>query len=357
MIFQRNTWWALLAAGLVLTSLYIVRGVLLPFLMGMIIAYIFNPLIDKGARCGVPRSLGTTAVIAVLCCLSLGFLVVVIPFVTAELLRFAQNLPRYAQLLFLAATPWMERLSDYLAVKDLEELRHALTEYLTGLPAWALSFFSGLLTNTLALANMVSLIVLTPITAFYLLRDWPRVIDTLGALVPRSHVGSTQALCSSINKNLGAYLRGQLIVSTLLGSFLAIALSFAHLKYAITIGCMTGLLSIIPYVGMLISVLISVGIAYAQQPEFWYVLMIVGIFATASTLEGFIAPPLIGHSIGIHPVWIMFALLGLGQLFGLTGMLLSMPVAAIVGATVRFALARYRESRFYLRALPDQEGR
>ncbi len=203
--------------------------------------------------------------------------------------------------------------------------------------------------------------MVTPVVAFYLLYDWDRMIGRIDALLPREHAETIRALGRDINVAIGGFVRGQGALCLLLGLFYAISLTVVGLNFGFLIGSLAGVISFIPYVGSIVGFFLSVGVALVQfWPDWIWVGVVVGIFAVGQFLEGNILQPrLVGSSIGVHPVWLMFALFAFGSLFGFVGVLLAVPVTAAIGVLVRFAVERYRLSALYLERGdgPSQDGR
>jgi predicted PurR-regulated permease PerM len=202
----------------------------------------------------------------------------------------------------------------------------------------------------LALLNFVSLLIVTPIVAFYLINDWDRILTTVDNWLPREHADTIRELLRQINSAMAGFIRGQGTVCLILGSFYAIALTLLGLNFGLLIGLTAGLLGFVPLVGALVGGALSVGVALVQfWPDWTKVVMVVGVFAAGQFVEGnFLSPKLVGGRIGVHPVWLMFALFAFGYLFGFVGVLLAVPLAAAVGVLCRFAIRQYLASRLYL---------
>jgi predicted PurR-regulated permease PerM len=215
---------------------------------------------------------------------------------------------------------------------------------------WLAAFLKSLWSGGTALISIFSLIVVTPVVAFYLIYDWPRMIATADALVPRPHQPTVRALASEINTGIAGFIRGQSAVCLILGAFYAVALSLTGLNFGPLIGLISGLISFIPYIGSMTGLVLSLGVAVVQfWPDWTMILVVLGIFLFGQFVEGnVLAPKLVGESVGLHPVWVMFALFAFGYLFGFVGLLLAVPLAAAIGVLARFALRRYRESSVYV---------
>jgi predicted PurR-regulated permease PerM len=200
------------------------------------------------------------------------------------------------------------------------------------------------------LVNLLSLVIVTPIVAFYLLTDWDRMVARLDSWLPRPHVETLRGLAREMDDAMAGFIRGQAVVCLLLGLFYAIGLSLAGLNFGLLIGLAAGILSFIPYVGSFIGFVLSISVAFVQfWPDWVHIAAVAAIFAAGQFIEGnFLSPKLVGNRVGLHPVWLMFALFAFGYLFGFAGLLMAVPLAAAVGVLTRFALRKYLSSPFYL---------
>ncbi|MGH7186923.1 MAG: AI-2E family transporter, partial [Pseudomonadota bacterium] len=213
---------------------------------------------------------------------------------------------------------------------------------------WTLQALGGLLSGGLALVNILSLLFITPVVTFYLLRDWDRIVKQIDALLPREHAETIREQARLVNETLSGFVRGQATVCFLLGGFYAVALSLAGLDFGLVIGLIAGALSFIPFVGTIFGFVASVGLAFAQFDQWHRIAIVVAIFLVGQFVEGnFLTPKLVGDRVRLHPVWIIFALLAGAALFGFVGLLLAVPVAAVIGVLIRFAVSRYTASPLY----------
>jgi predicted PurR-regulated permease PerM len=223
---------------------------------------------------------------------------------------------------------------------------------------WIVTLLTSVWSGSMALVNLLSLLIVTPIVAFYLLADWDHLVARVDHWLPRDHAEAVRAVARDIDAAMAGFIRGQGTVCLLLGAFYAVALTLAGLKFGLAIGLGAGLLTFIPYVGAIVGGVLAVGVALVQfWPDFGSILVIVAIFAVGQFIEGnFLSPKLVGKSVGLHPVWLMFALFAFGYVFGFVGLLLAVPLAAAAGVLVRFALAQYLASKLYLgvpRTMPE----
>lgn len=331
-------------------GLFLLSEILLPFVAGIILAYLLDPFADwlESHKCprwvaaGLITLMAATGVI-------IAFLLLV-PLLQGQLVDLAQKLPGYAELLRDRAIELLALVQSELSPEEMA----ALKDKIGGIAgpnalAWLGGLVGKLWGGGLALVNLLSLLVITPIVQFYLLRDWDEIITTVDGWLPRPQAPVIREQVAAIDDVLSAFLRGQFSVCLLLGIFYAIGLTIIGLDFGLIIGLMTGLISFVPYFGMLIGFAVGLGVAVAQFGSWEPMAMVAGVFVVGQFLEGnFITPKLVGDKVGLHPVWIIFALLASGALFGFTGILLAVPVAAVIGVLGRFAIQRYRESKAFL---------
>ncbi|MBL0941648.1 MAG: AI-2E family transporter [Alphaproteobacteria bacterium] len=349
MIDNSKTWlWAaiLIASGL---AIYAVSNILLPFIVGTFVAYALNPAVNKLEKWKISRGLATPLLILSFFTLIGGLLFFAIPFLKSELTDLAKLIPFYARKTLDTLQPHMDKLSHYVDTKDFSQLQETATSHIGDMLSWGLNLLARVLTNSLAIANLISLIILTPIISFYMLRDWPHIIQAIARILPRSQLPMIVEQARKINQVLGAYIRGQATVCFILMIIYTTGLSLVGLNFSLIIGIVTGLLSFIPYFGVLIGVAAGMGIALSQFPDWFSIGMVAGVFLTGQIIEGyFLTPKLVGDSIGLHPVWLIFSLLAGGSLFGFIGIVLALPLAAVVGVVVRCFLSLYMNSPLYL---------
>jgi predicted PurR-regulated permease PerM len=350
MVTQRQVAFWLAALVLAVAALYVLRGILLPFVAGLALAYLLDPVADRFERMGVGR-LGATLLILVLFVLAFVLaLVLLVPLLFHQVQSFVDRLPEYVDrlqaLLVEQGRPLLERLGGREALADVQSSAGDLVKQ-GG--AWLLGFLRGLWSGGQALIGVFALLVVTPVVAFYILVDWDRMIGSIDAWVPVRNRETVRRLAREINQAIAGFIRGQALVCLILGTFYAVALAAIGLNFGALIGMTAGFLSFIPYVGSLTGLLVSVGMALVQfWPDWTWILATLGVFVAGQFFEGnILSPKLVGASVGLHPVWLMFALFAFGSLFGFVGLLLAVPLAAAVGVLARFALQSYLASPLY----------
>jgi predicted PurR-regulated permease PerM len=353
MHFERNVVFWTAALIVFVGLLWLLSPILLPFVLGMAIAYAFEPLNRRLTRYGMNRSVASFAILAGLTLAIALLLLFIIPELIKQLSAFIANAPAYAQRLQTLASdpnyPWLKRLvGDNLGSGSASDLISQAIGYLSG-------FLGSLWTKGQALISVFTLLVVTPVVAFYLGCDWDRMVRAIDDLVPVHQREAVRALAREIDASISAYVHGQSGVCLILGSYYAVGLTLAGLNFGFLIGVVSGLISFVPYVGSLTAFVVSLCVAVAQFfPEWGHVLVIAGIVLFGQFMEGnVLAPNLVGHSVGLNPVWLMFALFAFGYLFGFVGLLLAVPLAAATAVLIRFALRRYRASPLYTGSEPS----
>jgi len=329
--------------------LWLLHHILLPFVVGAALAYILDPLANRLAKRGVSRLVAALLILGGFVFVFAGLFVLIAPVLANQLSAFIEHVPGYVQRL-------QSLLSDpsHLWLKTVIGGSAGAGDWSVGVLinksiAYLTQVLPTLLTKGEALLSLFSLLVITPVVAFYLLLDWNRIVDAFDALIPLAQRETVRGLAREIDGALSGYLHGQLLVCFILGAYYAIALTLAGLNFGVLIGAVSGFLTFVPYVGSLTALVVSFGVALAQfLPDWTRILIIVAIVLVGQFFEGnVLSPKLVGESVGLHPLWLIFALLAFGSLFGFVGLLLAVPVAAAAGVLTRFALQRYRASPLY----------
>ena len=355
MTLQRQAGFWLIALLAFVGLLWLLQDILLPFIAGFVLAYFLDPVADRLEKLGLPRILATLLILSVAVAVVVVAVLIVVPVLADQALKLAQDLPELVKALiarFEELTP--QSVKDMLA-RAGGSSSGSLGDVVGKATGWVASFLQSVWSGGMALVNVVSLLVVTPIVAFYLLADWDRLVAKVDSWVPRDHVEEVRAIARDINTTMAGFIRGQGTVCLLLGVFYAVGLSLAGLKFGLAIGMGAGLLSFIPYVGAIVGGVLAIGVGLVQfWPDYSSVLIIIGIFVAGQFLEGnFLSPKLVGGSIGLHPVWLMFALFAFSYLFGFVGLLLAVPLAAAMGVLVRYGLRHYLTSRLFTGSEPS----
>lgn len=344
---QRFKIW-LAGLALAVIFLYLLRGVLLPFVAGMALAFFLDPLADRLERAGLSRTAATATITGIFFMLALTLAVILLPIIQEQVIAFIQRIPTYVDTLNDRLHPLIVELKRKLSKGDIDKLRTSVGDHAGEAVTWALGMVKQVLTGGLAIINVLSLLFITPIVTFYMLRDWDVMVAKVDSWLPREHTETIRAQAAEINRTLAGFLRGQASVCLALGAFYGIGLSLVGLDLGLVIGLGAGLISFVPYLGTITGFITGVGLALAQTQSWELPTLVAAVFGAGQLLEGnFLTPKLVGDKVGLHPVWIMFALLAGGGLFGFVGLLLAVPVAAVIGVLSRSALKRYLRSSLY----------
>jgi predicted PurR-regulated permease PerM len=336
-----------------LICLYVFRPILLPFLVGLGGAYLLDPAADRLQRLGLRRT-SATIVISVGFFLALVLvLVLLLPILLSQAAELARALPDYLEGLRERLIPRLSGIASWASTELDVSAEGLLKQYWTQAMDVLINAITGLLQSGVALLNIVSLLFITPVVTFYMLRDWDRMMARVASHVPPDYMPSVLRLAHEIDEVLAGFIRGQGMVCMFLALFYAFGLWLVGLKYGLIIGLLTGFFSFIPYLGMAIGACVGLAVAAFQFQDLLGVALVAGVFALGQFIEGnLISPRVVGDRIHLHPVWMIFAVLAGTVLFGFLGTLLAVPVAGVLGVLIRFALAQYKASRLYRVSAP-----
>jgi predicted PurR-regulated permease PerM len=353
---QVAIWIGLLVALIVI--LWVFRGVLLPFVVGAALAYLLNPLVNQLQKWRFSRVWATVVVLLCMLMIVVGLFFMLVPLIGQQVVGLIQRMPNYVADLQTLSTRYSPEINAWLGPERAAQLETSIND----LTRQALGFIATLpaeLVNIgLTGAAVVGFTVLAPVIAFYLLLDWEGMVRGVDSLLPKVHKGEIKTILRDIDKSMAGVIRGQGGVLLLDAAFYATALSLVGLNYGLAVGLIAGFMSFVPFVGFAVGLGLSVGIAFVQfAPNWWMVGLVAGIFLFWQFIEGNVLyPKLVGSSININPVWMMFALLALGAVFGFVGLLLAVPMAAIASVLVRYGVRKYKESALYLGDVDAKPG-
>ena len=342
----------------VITAVVLLREILLPFVAGMVIAYLLDPLATRLERMGMNRLLATLAIVAVFIVGFGALLVVTTPIIVHELAYFIDHFPLYLkQLQSLASDPRYPWLGKIVG-EGIGAAEKSLGELTTLAAGWSAAFLHSVWTGGQALLSVFSLAVVTPIVACYLVYDWPKMVAVVDNWVPPPRRETVRALAREIDDTIGGFVRGQSVLCLLLGVFYAATLALIGLNHGPLIGFAAGLIGFVPYLGSLTGMVVATCVAVAQfWPNWAPILAVPAIFFVGQSLADYVLSPyLVGRRVNLNPVWLMFALFAFGYLFGFVGLLIAVPLAAALGVLVRFAIAQYYASPLYETAPPPISG-
>lgn len=342
----------LLAVSLVL---YLFSSILLPFVAAACIAYFLDPPTTRLTRLGLPRALAAGMMVVALLALVLLFALLLYPLLIAQIGLLISRAPSYVGDIRDWAGEVVHNMQERLGSEYVDEkLRDLVAGQAGVMLGWVASALTRIVGSGFALFNVVSLVIVTPVVAFYLLRDWRRAVARLDSWMPRRYAGVLRAQAREVDRILSAWLRGQAICCVLLAAFYAVALTLVGLDLGLIVGITAGMLSFIPYVGSIVGGVTSIALALAQF-HWQGVAVVAGVFVIGQVLEGYVIyPRFLGDRVELHAVWVIFALFAGGAAFGFLGVLLAVPVAAVLGVLARFWLRRYLNSPLYLE--PPRHG-
>ncbi|MEM6637497.1 MAG: AI-2E family transporter [Pseudomonadota bacterium] len=340
---EQIRYWSIAAAVLAIV-LWFLGDVILPFVLGGAFAYCLDPIADRLEKMGLSR-LASVIVITIIATLVLFLAtLLIVPQLISQAIALVRAAPETIATFEAFLTSRFQALSD-----ESSTVRQALTRIGETIEGKGTDLINSILGSAMSLVSVTVLLILVPVVTFYLLLDWDRMVAKIDDLLPRDHAPIVRQIFADINKTLAAFIRGQGTVCLILGIYYAVALILAGLNFGLVVGLGAGLISFIPYIGALFGGIASIGLALFQFWGEWHMVAIIAaIFFAGQTIEGnILTPNLVGGSVGLHPVWLLFALSVFGSLFGFVGMLVAVPLAASLGVVARFLIGEYRDSRLY----------
>ena len=343
----RSLAWLALSAALALL-LWLLAPVLMPFVLAAVLAYALHPLVEKLAARRVPRWLGAGVAVATLMLLALGVVLLIVPVITKQVPLLKEQVPVLLERMNDTLVPLAARFGLDVAV-DVEQVRVWLRGLLSGHEQELLQgVLASLRIGGSAFAAVLGNLVLTPMVAYYLLLDWAGLVQRFKALIPPRWRDSTDSFLHETDEVLGQYLHGQLLVMAALALFYTVGLALAGLKLALPIGVFTGLAVFVPYLGFGLGLIMALLAALLQFQSMTGVLAVAAVYAVGQVAESlYLTPRLLGERIGLHPIAVIFALMAFGHLFGFVGVLIALPVSAVLLVALRRAKGAYLASDLY----------
>jgi predicted PurR-regulated permease PerM len=340
---EQLRYWGI-AAAVLLVVLWLLGDVLLPFVIGGAIAYFLDPIADRLERLGLGRVLATVLIMLVLVLAFVLVVLAVIPSLVAQAVALVNAAPTMA---YELQNFVVERFPEF--ADETSTARQTLARIAEAVQARGLELLNQVLYSAVSLIGMIVFMVIVPVVAFYLLMDWDRLVAAVDRLLPRDHAPVIREIARDIDAVLASFVRGQVTVCLILGTFYAVALMLVGLQFGLVIGAVAGAITFIPYVGAIVGGTLAIGVALFQfWGEWGWIAAVAGIFLFGQFIEGnFLTPKLMGHAVGLHPVWLLLALMAFGSLFGFVGMLVAVPVAAMIGVLARFGIAQYSRTMLY----------
>ena len=329
--------------------LYALRSVLMPFVAGILLAYLLDPMVEKLQKWKISRTWATLLVCFLAILILVPALAFLIEMIENQAFLLVKATPKYLSLIMEKVKPLLASLAERFPDLQSGQLEQMVKGNIGNGLKFVSKILSSLLSNSFALINLISLILIMPVVTFYMLRDWGTFVKKIEELLPKKSKKGIMEILKEINVIISGFIRGQISVCLILGAFYSIGLKVVGLDLGLLVGFIAGIISFIPYVGSITGFILGVILAFAQYGDVVHVLYVVGVFMCGQFLEGnFLTPKLVGESVGLHPVWVMFALLAGGVLLGFLGLMLAVPLAAIIGVLVRHGIRRYKLSSLYL---------
>lgn len=340
--------WACAFVFFILTVI-LFKSVLLPFVLGIAVAYLLNPTVNKLGALGIARAPAAMMILGGFLILIIAAIGVISPVLYREFSEFSEELPGYIEKFWSLLSPLTAQLDQYVSGEDGKKIEDIVKENAGAAIKTANFVVQKLAAGGQAIMDVLSVAIFMPIVAYFMMKEWPSVTKWVQDLMPRHAEEVIMNLIKEIDAKISGFVRGQITVAVMLGVAYAICLTIAGLKYGFLIGLMSGFLSVIPMVGSAVGLVVSIAVAWFQSGDIMFVLMIGGIFVAGQLIEGnFLTPKLVGDSVGLHPLWVFFALLAGGSLLGILGMFLAVPIAAVIGVLLSFAIHKYKQSAYYL---------
>lgn len=329
--------------------LAVFSSILLPFLAGMALAYFLDPVADRLERLGLSRLMATIVILIAFVVVFVLGLVIIIPIIASQAADFIQRVPGYTTKLQELLLDANSRLVPDWLTSQMGSIKQNAMKLLEQGAGFVVTLFQQIWSSGVALLDIISLLIVTPVVAFYMLLDWDRMVEKVDSWVPRDHVETVRQIAREMDQTIAGFVRGQGSLCVILGLYYGILLSLVGLNFGLLIGLFAGMISFIPYVGSMVGLVLAVAVALVQfWPDYVDIGLVLAVFFSGQFLEGNILQPrLVGKSVGLHPVWLMFALLAFGALLGFVGLLIAVPAAAAIGVLVRFGIGRYLQSALY----------
>lgn len=346
MVYGRQVTFWLVTFVVLAAALWLLHDILLPFVAGIALAYVLAPLADRVERLGINRTVAALLVVSVLVVALIALMLLLVPLLLQQGSALISNIPGYfkrvKELIVDANLPWLNWLGAAETGKSASDLVGQVA-------TWLLSFSYSLWTGGKALVSFASVLIVMPVVTFYLIRDWHAMIDRVDSWVPVRQRDTVRQLGREIDAAIGGFLRGQFGVCLVLGCYYAIGLMLVGLDFALLIGLIAGVITFVPYIGSMTGLMIAVSVAIAQfWPDWKRIALVVAIFLVGQFIEGnIVSPKFVGERVGLHPVWLIFAMFAFGYLFGFVGLLVAVPLGAAIAVLLRFGLRQYFASPLY----------
>lgn len=344
----RNTIIWLVIGVLFLLFIIGIRAVLLPFVLGILIAYFLDPVVDRIETKNVSRGFATALVTISFFAVGVVFILIAFPLVSEQLVRFVNEIPNYTRSISNFYRDNLQSMIRQLPAEQENTLQEAVGSFRNMFADMFTQFVHGVVSSGATILNILSLLLITPVVTFYMLRDFDRMVAKIDSLLPRAHAPIIREQMRQIDDTISGFIRGQTMVCAILATFYIISFSITGLKFGLVIGAATGFLIIIPYVGWAAGAITAMLVALLQYDSDVMIMITAAILIFGQLVESyFLTPQLVGNKVGLHPVWLIFGMLAGGALFGFVGVLIAVPVTAVIGVLTRFAINQYLTSELY----------
>lgn len=333
-----------IAAAVFLAVMWALGDVILPFVLGAALAYCLDPIADWLENHGFSRGWATGIITFFATLVFFLAAILILPLLAGQAAELVATMPEILTGLQAFLTERFPAIAD-----PDSSVRRALDTVADTIQSRGAQLLNAVLASVSGLVNVIVLFVIVPVVAFYLLYDWDNMVEKVDGLLPRDHAPVIRDLARQIDRTMAGFVRGQGTVCLILGIYYAVALMLVGLNFGLIVGFIAGALTFIPYVGALVGGALAIGLALFQFWGDWlWIVVIWAIFQSGQLVEGnVLTPKLVGSSVGLHPVWLIFALSAFGAMFGFVGLLVAVPVAAMIGVLIRFGITQYKDSRLY----------
>jgi predicted PurR-regulated permease PerM len=327
-------------------ALWLLHDILLPFVAGIALAYVLAPVADRGERLGINRTVAALLIVGVFVVSLISLILLLVPLLLQQGTALISHIPGYVkrvrELVVDLNLPWL----NWLGATDSGT---TLSDLVGQLATWLLSFSYSLWTGGKALVSFASVLIVMPVVTFYLIRDWHPMVDRVDSWIPVRQRDTVRQLAREIDAAIGGFLRGQFGVCLFLGCYYAVGLMLAGLEFGLLIGLIAGVITFVPYIGSMTGLMIAASVAIAQfWPDWKRITVVIAIFLVGQFIEGnIVSPKFVGERVGLHPVWLIFAMFAFGYLFGFVGLLIAVPLGAAIAVLLRFGLRQYFASPIY----------
>jgi predicted PurR-regulated permease PerM len=346
MVYGRQLAFWLVTFIVLAAALWLLHDILLPFVAGIALAYVLAPIADRAERLGMNRTVAALLIVGVFVVSLIVLMLLLAPLLLQQGSALISHIPGYfkrvKELIAESNLPWLDWLGGAESDKTFSDLVGQMA-------TWLLSFSYSLWTGGKALVSFASVLIVMPVVTFYLIRDWHAMIGRVDSWIPVRQRETVRQLACEIDAAIGGFLRGQLGVCLVLGCYYAIGLMLVGLDFGLLIGLVAGVITFVPYIGSMTGLMIAASVAIAQfWPDWKRIALVVAIFLVGQFIEGnIVSPKFVGERVGLHPVWLIFAMFAFGYLFGFVGLLVAVPLGAAIAVLLRFALRQYFASPLY----------